>query len=203
MTQIQVIDYKTKIEENQNSILFNVTSRSNDIGRQLSPFLLGPVKLWGDYVSYNVENAWQYSKVYKDHIDNGILNGYRDNQPSKKWLEWAKDGWSKKEAVRYPMGKGAKPLYSWWNGEKLDYIEARSKIYIPLYAKKAKRTEAFKKIKKLYEREKYEIIYLKDFDGYDLKNLDYSLLDAITSKRSMGHAFVIKMLLEWGENFYR
>jgi hypothetical protein len=33
------------------------------------------------------------------------------------------------------MGRGAKPEYSLWDGERLDYIEARKRIYAPLYAR--------------------------------------------------------------------
>ena len=35
------------------------------------------------------------------------------------------------------MGKGKIPLYSWWKGQKLDYINARKQIYVPLYSQVA------------------------------------------------------------------
>src|SRR5574342_482141 len=90
-----------------NSILINTTSRSNNWSRELSPFFLGPVKLPNGYTSLNVENAWQFSKVYKEHVD---ING----NPSEAYWEWAIRGWSSEWACRYPMGKGVKPEYSYW-----------------------------------------------------------------------------------------
>ena len=59
-----------------------------------------------------MENAWQYSKVYKCFLNN-------QNEPTEKYFEWAKNGWNSAWANRYPMGKGAIPEYSFWNGEKL------------------------------------------------------------------------------------
>ncbi len=46
----------------------NITSRSTGWSRKLSPFFLGPVMI-NDRKCMNVENAWQFSKVYPDHID--------------------------------------------------------------------------------------------------------------------------------------
>lgn len=47
------------------------------------------------------------------------------------WYEWSQNGFNNLNAVRFPKGKGAKPLFSLWHGEKLNYIEARKKIYAP------------------------------------------------------------------------
>ena len=83
----------------------NVTSRSNDFGVGLSPFHLGPVELYDGHIAKNVENAWQYAKVYAQHVTEG--------EPDESYLEWATAGWKNSRAVRYPMGKGAVPLYSY------------------------------------------------------------------------------------------
>lgn len=162
---------------------------------QLSPFRLGPCKLWGGYSSKTMENAWQYSKVYKEHVG-------KDGDPNKKWVQWARTGWANERAVRYPMGRGAVPEYSWWDGQRLGYIQARAKIYIPLYARLVKRTEAFTKLRRMYERQ--DELWLWDYDGYDRRKVGHRLVDVLTDPtRKMGHAFVLAMLLEWGENFYR
>jgi hypothetical protein len=42
----------------KNEIIINTTSRSNNWSRGLSPFFLGAVELYGDYIAKNVENAW-------------------------------------------------------------------------------------------------------------------------------------------------
>jgi hypothetical protein len=161
------------------------------MGRQFSPFLLGPVGLYeGAVVSHakNVENAWQYSKVY-----NSFLNS--NGEPNERYFEWAKSGWLNPRAVRYPMGKGAKPEYSYWNGEKLCYIEARKKIYFPIYANSVRQTKEFKLLRTLYDAGRP--ITLWDFDGYDYLAQGMTLHDVIENpSRPMGHAFVIAALLE-------
>jgi len=170
-----------------NGIIINTTSRSDNWSKGLSPFFLGPVDLYGSYVSKNVENAWQYSKVYEYYTEN--------NEPNERYFNWAQEGWNNIKAVRYPMGKDVKPLYSYWDGQKLSYIEARSKIYIPLYAEAVKKTFAFKKLKEISEAE--ELVYLWDFDGYNHKDLNLSYEEVINnSDRKMGHGFVLSMLLD-------
>ena len=76
--------------------------------------LLGPVPLYSEMWSQNMENAWQYAKVYAQYEFD--MNAY--------WA-WAQAGWNNPWAVRYPMGKGARPAYSLWAGDRLDYIAAR------------------------------------------------------------------------------
>lgn len=166
----------------------NTTSRSKDWSIGLSPFYLGPVKLYEEYTAINMENAWQFSKVYKEHVDD-------DNNPTEKYFKWAKEGWESDRAFRYPMGKGKKPLYSLWEGNKYEYVEARKKIYIPLYAAAVQKTDAFRKLKQVYAA--FGDIVLWDFDGYDhrAKNMTYQqVIDSTTNK--CGHAFVLAMLLE-------
>jgi hypothetical protein len=154
----------------------------------LSPFRIGPCKLYSDIVSKNMENAWQYSKVYDMHWDKSrkrIKNDY--------WI-WASSGWNNPKAVRYPMGKGIKPVGSLWNGELLDYITARKMIYGPLYAEAVQKTPDWRALKLNYND--YENIVLLDYDAYDHHKLEYSLTDVLNDpNRKMGHAFVLAMLL--------
>ena len=166
----------------------NTTSTSNNWSKNLSPFFLGPCRLYNDLISQNMENAWQYSKVYLDQVD-------QEGNPTKNYFNWAKTGWNKSRADRYPRGKGAKPLYSYWNGEKLDYIEARKKIYIPLYANAVQKTDSFQRLVEIYQKNKS--ITLFDFDGYDYLSLKMTLQQVIEDPtRKMGHGFVLAMLLE-------
>jgi len=92
----------------RDALVINTTSRSQGWSRGLSPFFAGPVDLYGGYSARNVENAWQFSKVYKQHIN-------EEGSPTEEYFEWAKRGWSDDWAHRYPMGKGAIPQYSWWD----------------------------------------------------------------------------------------
>lgn len=168
--------------------VINTTSRSTTWSRGLSPFFLGPIKLYSKYRSINMENAWQYSKVYEYYLED-------DDTVGDRYFKWAQEGWNSIRAHRYPMGRDAKPLYSYWDGEKLSYIEARKKIYIPLYAEAVQKTYAFQQLKKKHEAG--EDLYLWDFDGYNHRNLGMSYEDVINDpNKKMGHAFAIAMLLE-------
>jgi hypothetical protein len=170
--------------------VINTTSRSINWSRGLSPFLLGPCELYNDYVATNVENAWQFCKVYQEHATN-------QGDPTDNYFEWALSGWSNHQAIRYPMGKGKKPLYSWWNGEKLGYVEARKKIYVPIYAKAVLQSDAYATLRELYK--KNGELHLWDFDGYDYIGMNMTFKDVINNpNRSMGHAFVIANLLMKG-----
>jgi len=165
----------------------NTTSHSTNWSKELSPFYLGPIDLYSNYKALNMENAWQFSKVYKEHVDlaQNIIHEYYD---------WAIKGWNSKFAYRYPMGKGTIPLYSLWNNEKLDYIEARKKIYLPLYARAVVKTKAFSILKDKYDND--EDIVLWDFDGYDHGKLNMTIDDVLNCQsKKMGHAFVLYMLL--------
>lgn len=172
--------------------LVNTTSGSTTSSRGLSPFFLGPIALYDGFVAQNMENAWQYCKVYAEHADT-------DGNPTEAYWVWAKAGWANPTAVRFPMGRGAKPLYSLWKGEKLDYIQARHKIYAPLYAAAVSKTPAFKELKQLYEKciKSNEPLGLVDFDGWDHVGQGIPLEAVIMyPKPKMGHAFVLAGLLE-------
>lgn len=172
----------------EGSIEINTTSRSKDWSKGLSPFFAGPVNLYDGYRSINMENAWQFAKVYEYYLE-------EDDSVGERYFNWAQSGWNDIKAHRYPMGKEAKPLYSYWAGEKLTYVEARKKIYIPLYSEAVQKTYAFKQLKKMYEEG--QDLYLWDFDGYDHKTCNLSFEQVINDpNRKMGHAFVIAMLLE-------
>lgn len=175
-------------KDKYNGEYINTTSGSNNWSRGLSPFFVGPCELYDGYKSLNVENAWQYSKLYKKYAD-------ENGNPTKEYYDWAKSGWNKKYADRYPMGKGNIPLCSIWGGQKFDYIEARKNIYIPIYAKAVYKTYTFQVLKNEYE--KTGDIVLWDYDGYDYVKKRMSLEDVINEpKLKMGHAFVLAMLLE-------
>jgi len=168
----------------------NVTSHSQDFGIAFSPFKLGPVDLYDGQTAKLMENAWQFAKVYPEHLD-------KDKQPNALYWAWAKAGWSSPVPQRYPMGKGAKPIYSWWEGKPLDYIQARKTIYCPLYSKLVIASPAWPQLQELYrtKTEAYEALYLWDFDGYDHGNMTYKEIINY-DRRPMGHAFILAMLLD-------
>lgn len=185
--KIIVINKLEKIHPNEEDIVVDTTS-SGGKWSGLSPFIIGPCKLYNGFESKNMENAWQFSKCYLEDTEN--------NEPTEKYWQWAKIGWNDKRAHRYPKGKGRKPLYSLWNGKKLDYIQARKSIYVPLYAQAVQKTESYNKLKFEYYREK-GILYLRDWDGWRMEKYGMKNLTEVLNEpnRKMGHAFVLHMLL--------
>ena len=189
---LYVEKYWNKDKLPDTSIVIDTTSKSDNWSRGLSPFLVPCGHLYGNYYSINVENGWGGSKVYKEFDDNG--------KPKPEYFIWAQKIWRDKWAHRYPMGKGKIPLYSWWDGQSLDYIEARKKIYVPIYARGVIKTKAFKKLLYIYRTIKKDI-YLIDFDGYNHIEMGKSMTEVLNDPHMrMGHAFVIYSLLEKYKN---
>lgn len=204
-----------KIISKQNSIptdgiVIDTTSHSHTWSKGLSPFYLGPVEICEGLYAKNVENAWQFSKIYKNHFDeNGFIK-------VKEYINWAIKGFEDSFAHRYPMGKGAKAEFSvnifkfgtytdsdgiktadYCPGAKhFSYIEARKELYIPFYSKTVRESEAYMKLEDIFFNERKDI-YLVDFDGYDHKALGRSYQEVVDDPdRKMGHAFVLGMMLE-------
>jgi hypothetical protein len=180
-----------KLKPKRGIIVVNTTSSSGD-GADFSPFLLGPCNLYhhkGKLLrSENMENAWQFAKVYREH--------YKDGKITEAYWRWALKGWADERAHRYPMGKGRKPEFSLWRGQELSYIDARKKIYGPLYAEQVTQTEGFEWLKNHYDGNYAKKIVLLDYDAYDHKALGKTLSQVLNDPmRKMGHAFVLMMLL--------
>ena len=162
------------------STIIDTTSNSGEY-RELSPFVLPapPAK--------NLENLWQFSKVYIKHLDDR-------GEPTHEWYSWRDWGFLQQKAYRYPMGKGSIPAYTYWQGERLGYIDARKKIYAPEYAKNVINTSSFERLRELYASG--TDITLLDYDAYEHQKLGMTLIDVINnSNKKMGHAFVLIMLL--------
>jgi hypothetical protein len=184
-----------KFEDNPyGGVEVDTTSRGSF--KTLSPFFLGPYRWdensWFDGTpvemrALNVENLWQYSKVYPQYIGpNGGI--------SPEYFEWRQRGFNNYKPTRYPMGKGKVPEFSYWHGEGLDYITARKKIYIPAYASLVIKTKAYAQ---LYDWVMQGMdVTLRDFDGYDYRKMGMTLAEVANNpKRVMGHAFVLAGLL--------
>ena len=187
---IRIIGPRDKRDPNA----INTTSRStSEWTTGLSPFHLGPVRLYGNLTARIFENAWQFAKVYPEHVNSA-------GDPTESYWQWARRGWNAPRPFRYPMGKGRKPLYSLWNGARLGYIEARKSIYLPLYRDLVRQTEAFQRLQEIYS--KTESITLFDFDGYDHAEIGMTLYDVLNCPtRICGHAFILAMMLTHGPQF--
>jgi hypothetical protein len=175
-------------------------SRSKGPDRALSPFFLGPCYAPDGTEFHNMENLWQYSKVYPQlgHIHE---DGPKRGMPNERWREWRAEGAASVEAHRYPAGRGRVPAYSYWDGHCLSYVVARKFIYIPEYAKLALATDRFKELRADYKRG--ERIVIRDFDAYSIWKSSTSLIDVFSSQRRAGHGFVLAAMLEHGPRFYK
>ena len=132
-----------------------------------------------------------------DHVD-------ADGMPNENWWRWARGGWQyevdpdnpdSRMYLPYPMGGGARPAYSFWNGRRYSYIEARKEIYLPLYIEAATKLPAWSQLKGLYDAG--ERLKLLDVDGRNLHNLDMTYEQALNDPNySFGHSLVLCALLE-------
>lgn len=185
--EIIITGVYTTIPLKRGQTIVNTCGRGHN---NLSPFELGPCKLYGGHIAERMENAWQYAKVYKQHLT--TIAGRTD--VSNYYWSWATNGWANFKAVRYPMGKGARPEFSLWDGERLGYVDARKRIYAPLYAEAVQASAGWKRLKKQYEES--ETLVLRDHDGYNHHVLNMSYTDVLNCPHKiMGHAFVLGMLL--------
>jgi len=164
-------------------------STTNSVGyyQELNPFVL---KIFiGKWVIF--ENLWQFSKVYPQYVD-------ALNNPTPDFYQWRDRGFNDMQAHRYPMGKGAIPLYSLWHGERLGYIEARKKIYTTEYANAVSFSKSYRRLSEQWGElsEQGSNLILLDYDAYDHRKLGMTLKDVINEpKRKMGHSFVLMMML--------
>lgn len=164
----------------------NVTSSGNSWGRNLSPMILGPVLVPNRGYASCIENAWQYSKVYDIHDSDG--------KPSNQWYFWSQKGYKTSRGVRYPMGKDARPLYSYWDNTKMDYITARKNIYMPMYKDLALKSGWFDKLKELYLIEGEIVIW--DYDAYDYLDMGLTAEQVINDPtKILGHGHILAMML--------
>ena len=185
-----------ELDIDPSAVVIDTTSRSKDWTRGFSPFFLGPIPLYNGHKAKNLENAWQYCKVYAQHVDAA-------GNPNQAYFDWAQQGWSQQRAVRFPAGKdpqtgrGRAPLYALWDGDKLGYIESRQQIYLPLYRDAVRQTSAWKQLWAL--KQQGRDIVLLDFDGYDHHERGMSYWEVLQNPdKNMGHGFVLAMMLEFG-----
>lgn len=200
----------------------NITTASPEWGRALSPMFVGPVDIPGvdpAVRASNIEAAWQYSKVYWEvQNEHGITERHIDGRdtlnPTQAWWNYARAGWNNerfnvnhpefknyKGILRHPVSRLPKakekcsPSFVWWNGRRISYLEGRKEVYGALYTDLIVKTEAFQRLKDMYDRG--ENIALFDFDGTDHVGLGRSYENLLNDPgRPFGHGLLLCMLLE-------
>lgn len=208
-----------------------IHTSANGLGGPLSPYVLK------DEQGHLLENVWQFSKVYRSvEAQRASLSRYHPqvivwehpaekhfdaatDKPTHEYWEWRNKGLCNPFAVRYPNGfHGRKKcLFSIWEGERLDYIAARKRIYCGEYARLAPATEAFQTLHDMVQRG--QSLQIVEVDGPD-PSLKYPPYDQISrenpsmlmteetcrllindERKPFGHGFVIAALLldgrEW------
>ena len=96
------------------------------------------------------------------------------------------------------MGKDARAAFYWWEGQKINRVDARKRIYVPLYVERVVKQPYFHGLKKIWDEDikpdPENTLYLMDFDAYEYG--DMSLSEVLNNPaKSMGHGFVLAMLL--------
>jgi hypothetical protein len=178
-----------KHEVPEDSIVINVTSYSDSFGRMLSPFNVGPVNLYDGYWAHNLENGYQFAKIYSQYSND-------KGEPNDNYWKWAKAGWENKKPIKYPLGAWNECLHHWWKGRKLNRLEAQNEIFLPLYKDAVTNTKEFKRLKEIYETSNRNIVLL-DFEGYDHNFLEIPLKDVFAHPDyPVGQGFALIGLLE-------
>lgn len=209
---------------------FLIHSKNTGVAGKLSPFHLR------DKYGRIMENVWQFAKVYstvasvssKAWKHRGERHHDEEKGYTPEFWAWRKKGMNHDQAVRYPNGFKGRTQCKWalWpksglndeqagtnpdNYEKLDYIQARKKIYCQIYKDMCPTNSSFKHIREL--RRNGTNVLIVEVDGPDptLKHAPYDRIskddpcmimdeEAIKlllhdPKKPFGHGFVIAALL--------
>jgi hypothetical protein len=172
------------------ALKLNVTSAQPKLSKNRRDF--SPMThIEGNYKGFwNFESYWQSGKVFE-----GISR-------KKVYLWWKK---LKEPKRRYPESKNHKVLYAKFDdypNEKMDYITARKKIYVPEYYKLIKNREMTLYWKQMVDNGIDVVVY--DFDGPrhsdgDVKCVKLTkklLIKKINNLNfSFGHGYIIAGLL--------
>ena len=192
----------------------NVTTRTKEWSRGLSPFLLGPVDTYQEegkmLTAVSVEVAWQYSKIYShENVDGKLvpLNFQKpDGMPNREWFAWRNRAWrnprfhwddsrfdSNKKLLRRAFPKGSTVAAWYWDGRLMDAVTARRKIYATLYCNAVRQSPAYQQLLDLYAKGDVAVF---DLDGYDYVALAMSAEDTIHEiNHSWGHGLLLTLML--------
>lgn len=140
-----------------------------------------------------MENLWQFTKCYKtipktkvkhskvlqwDHDEETHMD--ENDNVNDAYLAWREKGMNCKYPLRYPVGYEHRNQCKYAlaenengtiNYEKLDYIQGRKKIYVPIYIDLVRKEPLFHKLKKKLSEGKNLLII--EVDGPHSESLEY------------------------------
>jgi len=168
----------------------------------LSPMKISPVfDINGFLYGLTIEDAWQASKVFPWHLNNyvGDMKWY----PS--WHKWSRQCRFSGEGKRH-RSKGNVvnninkniPLFSFYNGHRLSYFEARKCMYMPWLSDEIQNESAYLDL--LYRHKSGQDIILLEPDGVHpevAQDLTPTIIDQLyqDTSRPFGHGLVIASTL--------
>lgn len=190
----------------------NVCSSGTRPFRDLSPMFLGPLRITDvdadgnkrEYTAENIENAWQFSKVWSDDVEPA---GDAAGVIKREWFTWRDRGWADRKAHRWPRGKHGtstanrnRPLFVHCSGERLPYEEARKRLYIAWYEQLARASPAYAALDGLVKAGSN--VQIVGYDGYDFHGergddgARRTLADCLADgSRPFGHELVLTAML--------
>lgn len=155
------------------------------------------------------ENFWQYSKVWSRDVRDP---GNEHEIPSADYFQRRAAGWALAKGDRHARADPTNPkstqcrklcdlqgagqqvtVYTYWFGEHLSYIEARRRIYAPVYETLVRRTEAWRELQARVAAG--ENVLLVGYDGYERGERSWDeCFNDVT--RPFGHEMVLGCMLD-------
>ena len=136
-----------------------------------------------------MENIWQSMKVYPyvpttrstfSRWDNTVIWSHPHEIHIDEHGELTPEYWAWRDKlsrnpypVRYPVGRQHrhKCVYAEWEGEKLDYVQSRKRIYFPLYTTLVEKEEIYAELKERLDGG--ENLLIAEVDGPKEESMPY------------------------------
>jgi hypothetical protein len=142
-----------------------VCNRTRSKTKELASVNMGPIT---KPLVNDLFTLWMKSKICDEDFDqNGdYIKSYLRRISERNEFEYSTD-------IDY--WKDRKTLFYYWQGKELNEIEARRKIFCPLYVEFARETDSFRKIRKLLQ------------DGYNVQLIGYDTVSYSSAYDPNGH----------------
>lgn len=172
----------------------------------LSPMQLGPVVIDGKATAKNIENYYQFAKVFPNELlvekveDCPCRSDFKHARPSELFFTNRDKAYADPVPHRHKK-KGVTPAYSCYEDRHYTYVESRW-FYCIEMERLAKPTDAFKKLVHMYENDGRSL-EIFGYDAYVPNGTDHESLykHYIDPKRPFGHEMVLLTMIALGEHY--